>query len=118
MKQRATDLGEHASNQVISNHSELPNTTLMVVIHCGLNNNDNLLYSMQLRASYPNGRHQDELNDFLNNHSGPNESYIVTLFSMSTLEKYAAATGYMALYTYRQIMHHPIYGQISYNCCL
>jgi hypothetical protein len=63
-------------------------------------------------------RHWEELIDFINKNGRPKEPYILTLRFKCTLEKDELDEEYKGLYTNRQMIMDPIYGQISYNCCL
>ena len=117
-KRPATDLGERASKKARSNLPELPNTTFMVVICRVSNGNDIVLSPNQLHAAYTDVRHWDELIDFINKNGRPTEPYILTSKFKCTLEQAELDEEYMGLYTNEQIITDPIYGQISYNCCL
>jgi len=117
-KRPATDLGERASNTARYNLSELPNTTFMVVI-CRMSNGNDIVQSpKQLQAPYTDVRHLDELIDFIKQNGRPTEPYILTSKFMCTLEQAELDEEYMRLYTNQQMITDPIYGQISYKCCL
>jgi len=117
-KQPATDLGECASKQARSTLPELSNTTFMVVICCMSNGNDIVLSPNQLRAVYTDVRHWDELIDFINRNGRPTDPYILTSKFKCTLEHAELDEEYMGLYPNEQMITDPIYGQISYHCCL
>ena len=61
-------------------------------------------------------RHREELIDFIDRNGGTKVAYMLTMMSKSTLEELNEE--YMGLYTHRQMMNDPIYGQILYNWCL
>jgi hypothetical protein len=117
-KRPATDLGERASKKARSNLPELPNTTFMVVICRVSNGKDIVLSPNQLQAAYTDVRHWEELIDFINKNGRPKEPYTLTSRFKCTLEKDELDEEYMGLYTNGQMITDPIYGQISYNCCL
>jgi len=117
-KQPVTDLGEHTSKKARCNLLKLPNTTFMVVICWVLNGKDMVQAPKQLQVSYTDVRNWEELIDFIDKNGGPKEPYIMTLMFKYTLEQDELEEGYMGLYTNGQMIMHPIYGQISYNCCL
>jgi len=111
-------MGKWASQNARSNLPELPNTTFIGVICWVLNGKDMVLAPKQLQASYTDVRHWEGLIDFNDKNGGPTEPYILTLISMWTLEQDELDKEYMGLYTHRRMIIDPIYGQISYNCCL
>ena len=117
-KRLATDLGERAGKPVRSNLPELPNTTFTVMIHWVSNGNDIVQAPTQLQASYTDVRHWEVLVDFINKNGGPKEPYIFKLMSKCTLEQDELEEEYMGIYKHGQMINDPIYGQISYNCCL
>jgi len=63
-------------------------------------------------------RQWDELNHFSDKNGGPKEPHIMTSMFKCTLEQAELEEEYMGLYTHGQMIMDPIYGQISYNCCL
>jgi hypothetical protein len=67
---------------------------------------------------YPGVRHWEELVHFIDKNSSPKEPYILTSIFMCTLEKDKLEEEYLGLYTHQQKINDPVYGQISYNCCL
>ena len=77
-----------------------------------------VLAPKQLQASYTDVRHWEELVDFINKISGPKEPYIFTSMFKCTLEQDKLEEEYMGIYKHGQKINDPIYGQISYNCCL
>ena len=117
-KRTATDLGERAGKKARSNLPELPNTTFTVGIHWVSNGKDMVLALKQLQTSYTDVRRWEELGDFIDKHSGPRETYISTSMFKWTLEQDEMEEEYMGLYNHGQMINEPIYGQISYNCCL
>jgi len=114
----ATDVGERTSKKVISNLPEGPNTTFLVVICRVSNGNKIILSPNQLQAVYTDARHSEELIDFINKNGRPKEPYIPTSRFKCTLGPDKLDEEYMGLYTNGQMIMDPIYGQISYNCCL
>jgi len=100
------------------NLPELPNTTFMVVIRGVSNGNDDESSSMQLQASYPDVRHREELNDFIEKNCGPIEPYCLTALYKCHLTQEELDKEYMGLYTPGQMLNDPLYGQISYNSSL
>ena len=117
-KRLATDLGERAGTKGRSNLPELPNTTFTNMIHCVSNGKDMVLAPKQLQASYTDERHWKGLIDFIDKHGGPKEPYIFTSMFKCTLEQDELKKDYMGIDKHGQIINDPIYGQISYNCCL
>jgi len=111
----ATDMGEHAGNNVTGNLPELPNTPFMVVIRRVSNGNNDQTSSMQLQASYPDVRHWEELIDFIEKNCGPIEPYCLTALFKCNLTQEELNEEYMGLYTPGQMLNDPLYGQISYN---
>jgi hypothetical protein len=114
----ATDLGESASKKATSNLPELPNTTCMVVICWMSNGKDIILSPNELQATYTDVIHQEELINFINNNGHRKEPYTLLTRSKCTLEKNKLVEEYMGLYTNGQMITDPIYGQISFNCCI
>jgi len=112
------DLGECARNKARSNLPELPNTMFTVMIHWVSNGKDMVLAPKQLQASYTDVRHWEEMVDFIDKNGGPKESYILTSILKCTLEQDELEEEYMGIYKHGQMINDPIYGQISYNCCL
>jgi len=112
------DLGERASKKAKSNLPELPNSMYMVVICWVSNAKDIVLSPNQLQAAYTDVRHWEELIDFINKNRRPKEPYTLTFRFKCTLEKDELDDEYMELHTNGQMITDPIYGQISYNCCL
>jgi hypothetical protein len=55
---------------------------------------------------------------FIDKNAYPKEPYILKSIFMSTLEKDKLEEDYLGLYTHQQKINDPVYGQISYNCCL
>jgi len=90
----------------------------MVVICRVWNGNDIVLSPIQLQAPFTDVRHWDELIDFINKNGRPTEPYILTSKFKCTLEEAELDKEYMGLYTNEQMITDPIFGQISYNCCL
>ena len=82
------------------------------------NGNDMVLAPKQLQASYMDVRHWEELIDFIDKNRGSKERYIMTLMFKRTMQQDELAGEYVGLYTNGQKIMDPIYGQISYNCCL
>jgi hypothetical protein len=105
-------------NKARSNLPELPNTMFMVMIHRVLNGKDIVLAPKQLQVLYTDVRHWEEVVDFINKNGGPKESYILRSMFKRTLEQDELEEEYMGIYKHRQMINVPIYGQISYNCCL
>jgi len=101
-----------------SNLPKLPNTTFIVVICWVSNSKDMVLALKQLQFSYTDVRHWKELIDFIDKNGGPKKPYILTLMIKCTLEQDELEEEYMGLYTNRQKTLDPLYGKISYNCCL
>jgi len=56
--------------------------------------------------------------NFIDKNGGPKEPYILRSMYKCTLEQRKLEEEYMGIYKYGQIINDPIYGQISYNCCL
>jgi len=56
--------------------------------------------------------------DFIDKNGGPKEPYILNSMLKGTLEQDKLEAEYMVIYKHGQIFNDPIYGQISYNCCL
>jgi len=117
-KQPATDLKESVGKKVRSNLPELPNTTFTVIIHWLSNCKDMVLSPKQLQASYTDVRHWEELVDFIDKNGGPIEPYIPRSMFKCTLEQDELEEEYIGIYKHGQIINDPMYGQISYNCCL
>jgi len=117
-KRPATDLGERVGKMVRSNLPEMPNTTFTVMIHWVSNGKDMVLAPKQLQALYTDVRHWEELVDFIDKNSGLKEPYILTSMFKCTLEQDELEEKYMGIFTHRQMIKDPIYGLISYNCCL
>jgi len=117
-KRPAMHLGERMGSKARSNLPELPNTTFTVMIHWVMNGKDVVLAPKQLQASYTDVRHWEELVDFIDKNGGPKEPYILTSMFKWSLEQDELEEEYRGIYTHRQMINDPIYGQISYNCCL
>ena len=58
-------------------------------------------------------RHWEELIDFIDQHGGPKEPYIMTLMFKWTLEQAKLEEEYLGSYIHGQMIMDPIYGQIS-----
>jgi len=112
------DLGERPGEKVRSNLPELPNTTFTVMIHWVLNGNDMVLAPKQLQASYTDVRHWEELVYFIDRNGSLKEPYIFISMFKCILEQDELEEEYMGIYKQGQMINDPIYGQISYNCCL
>jgi hypothetical protein len=117
-KRPATDLGERPGKKARSNLPELPNTTFTVMISWVSNGKDMVLAPKQLQASYTDVRHWEELVDFIDKNGGPKEPYVLKSMFKCTLEQDELEEEYMGIYKHGQMINDPIYGQISYNCCL
>jgi hypothetical protein len=113
-----TDLGESARNQARNNLPELPNTTIMVFICRVSNGKDIVLSPNQLHVAYTHVRHWEELSEFINKNGRLKEPYTQTSRFKCTLGKDELDEEYIELYTNGHRITDPIYGQISYNCCL
>jgi hypothetical protein len=72
----------------------------------------------QLQASYTDGRHREEMIDFIDKHGGLNKPYIMALILKLTWEQNKVEEEYMGLYIIGHMILDPIYGQITYNCWL
>ena len=101
-----------------SNLPELPNTTFTVMIHWVSNCKDMVLAAKQPQASYSDVRHWEELVDFIDKNRGPKQPYILPSMFKCTLAQDKSEEEYMGIYKHRQMINDPIYGQISYNCCI
>ena len=117
-KRLAMDLGELTGKKARSNPPELPNTMFTVMIHWVSNGKDMVLAPKQLQASYTDVRHWEKLVDFIDKNGGPKEPYILTSMFKCTLEQDKLEEDYMRIYKHWRMINDPIYGQISYNCCL
>ena len=117
-KRPATDLGERAVKEARSNIPELPNTTFAVIIHWVSNGKDMVLAPKQLQAPYTDERHGEVLVDFIDKNGGPKKPYILKSRFKCTLELDKLEEEYMGIYKHGKMIKHPIYGQISCNCCL
>jgi len=117
-QQPVTDLGECVSNMVKRNGPELPNTNVTVVICWVSNGKDMILAPTQLRASYTNVGQWEELIGFSDKKGGLKELYVHTLMFKCTLAQEELDKGYMGSYSHGHMIIDPIYGQMSYNCCL
>ena len=82
------------------------------------NGKDMVLAPKQLQASYTDVRHREELVDFIDKNGSPIEPYILTSMFKCSLEQDKLGEEDMGIYKDGQMMNDPIYGQISYNCCL
>jgi hypothetical protein len=82
------------------------------------NGKDLVLAREQLQASYSDIRHFEEFVNFIDNNRGPNEPYILRSMFKCTLEQNELEEEYMLIYKHRKMINNPVYGQISYNCCL
>jgi NADPH-dependent 7-cyano-7-deazaguanine reductase QueF-like protein len=114
----ATDLGERAHNKAKSNLLELQNATLMVVICRVSNSNDIVLSPNQFQVADTDVSHWEELTHCINQNGSPQEPYTLTSKFKCTLEKNELDGENMGLYTNRQMITDPMYGQNLYNCCL
>jgi len=56
--------------------------------------------------------------DFIDNNGGPKQPYIPTSMFKCTLEQDELEQECMGIEKHGQMINDPIYGQISYNCCL
>ena len=72
----------------------------------------------QLQVSYIAARHWEELIDFIDKNRSLKDPYIMSAMFMCTLEQAEFEEEYMRIYTNRQMIMDPIYGQILYYCCL
>jgi hypothetical protein len=63
-------------------------------------------------------RHCEKLIDFIDKNGGQKEPYIMSSIFKCTLERNVLEEEYMGLYSNGQMIMDPIYGQISFNCCL
>ena len=88
------------------------------MIHWMSNGKDMVLAPKQLNASYTDVRHWEELIDFINKYDCLKEPYILRSMFKCTLEQDESKQEYMGIYKHGQLINDPIYGQISYNCCL
>jgi hypothetical protein len=111
-------LGELAGNKARSNLPQFPNTMFTVMIHWVLNGKDFIRAPKQLQVSYTDMRHWEEVVDSINKNGGPKEPYILRSRFKCTLDQNELEEDFMGIYTHRQMINDPIYGQISYNCCL
>jgi len=82
------------------------------------NGKDMVLALKHLQASYTDVRHWEELVDFIDKNGGPKEPYVLKSMFKCTLEQEELEEEYMGIYKHGQMINDPIYGQISYNCCL
>jgi len=89
----------------------------MVVISWLWNGKDFSLSPKQLLALYTDVRHWDELVEFMDENGGPKEPYILTSMFKCILEQDRMDKEYIGSYTHGNMIHYPIYGQISFNCC-
>jgi len=112
------DLGERTGKKARAKVPELPNTTFMVVIRREPNINNGQTSTMQLRASYTDVRHWEELIDFIEKNCGPKEPYFLTAWNKCNLTQEELDEEDMWLYTPGQMLNDPWYGQISYNSSL
>ena len=107
---------ESACSKTATSHlPESPNTRFMVVICWVPNGKAIVLSPKQLRFSYSDVRHWEELVDFIHLNGGWKEPYILTLMFKCTLEQHYLDEDYIGIYAHREMMNDPIYGQISYN---
>jgi len=90
----------------------------MVVIHREPNGTNDQTSSMQLQASYSDLEHWEELIDFIEHNCSLKEPYCLTAINKCNLTQEGMDEEYMGLYTPGQMMNHPPFGQISYNCSL
>jgi hypothetical protein len=63
-------------------------------------------------------RHWEEVVDSINKNGGPKEPYILRSMFKCTLDQNELEEDFMGIYKHGQMINDPIYGQISYNCCL
>jgi len=106
--------GKNARGTVL----ELPNTSFMVVICRVPNGNNNQACCNQLRASYTDVRHWQELIDFIKQNCCQKEPYWLTARDKCNLTQEELDEVYMGSYSPGQMMNYPLYGQISYNSSL
>jgi hypothetical protein len=90
----------------------------MVVIRRVLNGNNDPTSSMQFHPSYTDGRHWEELIDFIKRKFSPKEPYCLTALYNCHLRQEELDKEYMGLYAPGQMMNDPLYDQISYKSSL
>ena len=117
-KRLAMDLRECAWKQAKRYVPEFPNTTCMIVIRRVPNGNNDQTSSNQLQALYTDLKHWEELIDFIEKNCPPNEPYYLIGIYKCNLTQKELDEECMGLYTPRQMMNNPLYGQISYNSSL
>ena len=88
------------------------------MIHWALNGKNMFLAPKQHQASYTDLWHWEELVDSIDKNRGLKEPYILTSRFKCTSQQVELEEEYMGLYKHRQLINDPIYGQISYNCCI
>jgi hypothetical protein len=77
-----------------------------------LNGKDIVLSPNQLQAVYTDVRHWEELIDFINKNKVPKEPYTPMAMFKCTLKTDEFDEEYIGLYTPRQMITDPIYGQM------
>jgi len=117
-KQLVTDLGECTGKKAKANIPDLRNTTFMVVIRRVPNGNNNQTSSNQLQVLYTDVRLWEELIDFIEKNCFLKEPYCLTAILKCNLTQEELDEECMGLYTPRQMMNDPLYGQILYNSSL
>jgi hypothetical protein len=73
---------------------------------------------MQFQVSKTDGRHREELINFIKKICDPKELYSLTALCKCNFTQEELDEEYMALYALGQMMNDPLYGQISYNSSL
>jgi len=96
----------------------MPKATLMIVIRQVSNRNNIVPSENQLQSLYTDVMHLEELIDFIDKNRGPKETFILTSLFKCCLEHDELDEEYIGLYSNGQMIMDPIYGQISYNCCV
>jgi len=91
---------------------------LLVVIHWVSNSNDIIISPKQLQAAYTESWYREEMIDFIDKNGGLKELYIGWSIFKRTLEQDKSDEECVGVNTHCTMMNDPIYGQISYNCCL
>ena len=117
-KRQTTELPQQVGKKAPGDLPELPTTTLMVAIRPVPNVNNDQTSGNQLRASYSDVRHWEELIDFIERNCSPKEPYCLTAIYKCNLMQEELDKEYMGLYAPGQMMNDHLYGQISYNSSL